>query len=176
MDKETFTISLGPDLEDQRSGCLGHILARDDTVDIAFIDVSECRPKTSIKVLHPSRNIYLGEQVFIFGNQIGHFYRNSLSVGHISHVKRYAPNDIEGLFHIQFTGGVWAGSSGGAVLNNEGYLIGLVRANATAIQPGFFGQNIVDLPHIALGVHRDLIVRFLSQHLSQRSLKEVLSQ
>jgi len=180
MPENDFWVSMGPDDENKRMACLTQILARDKEYDLALLDISQCHPTQSVRVLRKGRDILAGQQVFIFGNPLGRAYRNSLSVGHVANPKRfsyYGPDHSENdIYFLQFSGGVWRGNSGGAIINKDGHLIGLVQALAIDVYMSYEERSVVRIPHIGIGIHRDTIIRFLSENIQAKQLNEALSR
>lgn len=168
---ENIDISMGSNIGNSRIQCYGKLFYSNESYDLALIDISQCKPRKSIKILHPSHDLLLGSKVFIFGNPMGKSYLNSLIVGYVSNSKRI---DSDGSEYLQFNGGIWGGHSGGGILDNDGYIVSIVRA--FAISPDIVSYSVpVGLPHVGLGIHRDTIVKFLSEYFNQYEMDEILS-
>ena len=106
--------------------------------DVAVIRIQ--RKLVPIKVYSQSQNLVRGQKVIAIGSPLGLF--NSVSDGIISGFRK-----IRGVDMIQFTAPISRGSSGGAVLNMYGELIGISTAGIDK------GQNInlaVSYNHINL--------------------------
>lgn len=92
------------------------ILKQDERRDLALIKINKSNlPYVSIG---KSSSIDLGESVVTLGSPLG--FSNTLSTGVISNVDR--------LGYIQFTAPIDSGSSGGALFNMKGELIGITTA------------------------------------------------
>lgn len=93
------------------------IVKQDPDKDIAILKVSNF-PYSSIKI-GSSEDLKPGQRVYAIGSPEG--YENSISEGIISGV-RYDSNENE---VIQMTAPITEGSSGGAVVNTKGELVGM---------------------------------------------------
>ena len=96
-------------------------IARNSSRDIALIQTA-----TKIKdFLNLSKSgIYQGQPVITIGNPKGMI--NTMSSGIVSNTYRVLSNSKDPVF--QFTASVSKGSSGGAVLNSRGEVIGMVKS------------------------------------------------
>ncbi|MBW4541779.1 MAG: serine protease [Myxacorys chilensis ATA2-1-KO14] len=99
----------------------GTVVSRNPNVDLAMIQIQPKKPLPSLKIQPVPPQI--GQKVYAIGNPspkaIGMLER-SLSDGIVSRI------DGSGL--IQFTASVTFGSSGGPLLNEDGYVVGIVRS------------------------------------------------
>ncbi|MBR0141948.1 MAG: trypsin-like peptidase domain-containing protein, partial [Ruminococcus sp.] len=114
------------------------IIKYNNVEDLAVIRIQ--RKLVPIKVYSQSQNLVRGQKVIAIGSPLGLF--NSVSDGIISGFRK-----IRGVDMIQFTAPISRGSSGGAVLNMYGELIGISTAGIDK------GQNInlaVSYNHINL--------------------------
>jgi serine protease Do len=94
------------------------VLAFDEERDLAIIKVNGDLPYTS---LGNSEDIVIGEQVFSIGSPLG--IKNTVSSGMVSNLI-----EIENQPFIQTTAPISLGSSGGALFNAQGQLIGITTA------------------------------------------------
>jgi hypothetical protein len=123
--------------EDGRRYAVDRVLAVDEARDIAivaFMDPSGLRPLT----LATDSDFKRGQPVAAIGSPEG--YINSYSPGAIS-----AVHTDEGMTEIQFTAAISHGSSGGALFNARGEVIGITSAIAEE------GQNLnfaVSVSHV----------------------------
>ncbi len=104
------------------------IIAADEEKDIVILSLSE---KTNLTPLHLAENAALkrGQPVLAIGSPEG--FKNSVSTGIISAV--YDPDDTP---DIQFTAPISHGSSGGALLDDAGRVVGVTTSTIRD------GQNI----------------------------------
>ena len=96
-------------------------------LDLAVIRIN--RKLNPIKIYNGSKKLVRGQKVVAIGSPLGLF--NSVSDGIISGFRQIDMVDM-----IQFTAPTSHGSSGGAVLNMQGEVIGISTAGYSA------GQNI----------------------------------
>lgn len=80
-----------------------------------------------------SNNLVLGESILVVGNPLGVDFKGSVSMGIISGLDRHVPVDIDknGSYDVlmkafQIDAPVNPGNSGGAVVDKDGRLIGIV--------------------------------------------------
>lgn len=113
---------------------LGEIVAEEKNVDLAIIRIKSDIPhKISSKILPESMNILRGEGVYIVGNPGG--LDATIVRGIVSNLNRsfkFPWTDNNTLPMIQFSGGIYGGNSGGALYNDDGYLIGVPAAKFSA--------------------------------------------
>lgn len=105
-------------------------------LDLALIRID--RILSPIPVCPPNERLLRGQKVIAIGSPLGLF--NSVSDGIVSGFR-----DIKGVEMVQFTAPISHGSSGGAVLNTRGELVGISTAGIEG------GHNI----NLAVG-HRDI--------------------
>lgn len=103
------------------------VIKYNPVLDLAVIRIQ--RRLNPIKVYNGSRELVRGQKVVAIGSPLGLF--NSVSDGIISGFRR-----IDNVDMIQFTAPISHGSSGGAVLNMQGEVIGISTAGIDS------GQNI----------------------------------
>lgn len=101
----------------------GTIVSRNPNVDLAVIQIQPKKPLPSLRIQPvPPR---IGQKVYAIGNpspKATGMLERSLSDGIVSRI------DGSGL--IQFTASVTFGSSGGPLLNEDGYVVGIVTSGA----------------------------------------------
>ncbi len=92
-------------------------------------------------------DLKIGSKVFTVGSPLG--FENSISEGIISGVRQLEEKDLQTF--IQFTADIAPGSSGGAVLNEKGELIGISTLGIKGMQGYNFGVIIEDIMNTNLG-------------------------
>lgn len=103
------------------------VLYYDPQIDVSVLKISQIpmggTEKTSFPYLNMLSvdNVYVGDTVFALGNPLG--LQNSLSSGIVSNRAREI--DVFTLPMIQNTASISKGSSGGALFNEYGYVIGI---------------------------------------------------
>lgn len=90
----------------------------DPSLDIAVLNIDSKGDQFSPLILGDSDCLQVGEKVAAIGNPFG--WRNSISDGLISGIR-----EIDGLSLLQITTPISPGSSGGALLNMRGEVIGI---------------------------------------------------
>ena len=103
------------------------VLAHSERFDLAILKISSAE-LPALK-LGSSASLSTGDEVFIMSNPLG--LARSFSQGHVS-----ARRVIDGVELLQVSAPISSGSSGGAVLNTQGQVIGVATAMLTD------GQNI----------------------------------
>jgi S1-C subfamily serine protease len=115
----------------------GEVLWKDTTLDMAVIKVDATN--LPIVELGDSDTIQVGELAIAIGNPLGLRYDRTVTQGIISGLNRtiqVTQSDImEDL--IQTDAAINPGNSGGPLINNEGHIIGINTAKATAESLGF---------------------------------------
>ena len=117
-----------------------------DMHDLAILKVDRVSKPLPVKVEGP---LVRGQKIVAIGSPLGLF--NSVSDGIVSGFR-----DIRGMPMIQFTAAISNGSSGGALLDMQGRLVGLITAgfndgqNLNLAVPAHliyqFAQNFIELP------------------------------
>jgi len=105
------------------------IIGVDIEKDILILKIEE-NTFPSIPIT-PSENLKVGQRVYAIGSPLG--MENSLSEGLISGLRNVTKKNKD---HIQITAGISPGSSGGAVVNSKGELIGISTSSLEG------GQNL----------------------------------
>ena len=115
----------------------GEVLWKDTTLDMAVVKVDATN--LPIVELGDSDAIQVGELAIAIGNPLGLRYDRTVTQGIISGLNRtiqVSPRDImEDL--IQTDAAINPGNSGGPLINNEGHIIGINTAKASAESLGF---------------------------------------
>lgn len=127
--------------DDETTYSTDELIKYHSTLDLAIIRIN--RMLRPLPVYKGAKSLVRGQKVVAIGSPLGLF--NSVSDGIISGFRK-----IDGVDMIQFTAPISRGSSGGAVLNMYGEVIGMSTAGID------FGQNI----NLAMGY--ECINRFIS--------------
>ncbi|WP_188537089.1 trypsin-like peptidase domain-containing protein [Paenibacillus segetis] len=148
------TISV--EFNDQRAFKTSTLLLKDETRDLALIKIdAKSLPYVNIG---DSTKLELGEEVVAIGSPLG--YKNSLTSGVVSQTLR----TVEGQNYIQISAPIDHGSSGGALFNMRGELVGVTSA---------FIQSSAD---INLAIPSSDVTTFLTKSKVAQSLTTVLQQ
>jgi S1-C subfamily serine protease len=113
--------------DDDREYSTNELIKYNSDIDLAVIRID--RQLNAIPLYNGEKKLVRGQKVVAIGSPLGLF--NSVSDGIISGFRKI--NDID---MIQFTAPISHGSSGGAVLNMQGELIGISTAGIDS------GQNL----------------------------------
>lgn len=107
------------------------LVGRDVQLDLALIKIEAKNLK--YMVLGDSDKIVVGEMILVIGNPLG-YLSQSLTVGYISGREREITLDNEKMVLLQTDAAVNPGNSGGAMINTNGQLIGIINAKSTGAQ------------------------------------------
>ncbi len=105
------------------------IVARDVDNDVAILQVIDKNytPPGELKLAPDSHKIYRGQEVYAVGNP-GIDLDNSLTKGIVSNVERKLDPNFSKAKYFQIDAAVIGGSSGGAIINMAGEIIGTLSA------------------------------------------------
>ncbi len=109
---------------------------RDDDVAILQVRDVDYKPKAAIKFAGDDRKIKQGDVVYALSNPAIEF-DNTLTQGIVSATERTV--EIEGIKqeYFQHSAAIIGGSSGGAIINEQGQLIGTISAGVRGAAIGF---------------------------------------
>lgn len=123
----------------------GDIIGLDLKKDILVMKISENSfPEIPIGV---TGDLKIGAKCFTVGSPLG--FENSVSEGLISGIRQLEEKDNQTF--IQFTADIAPGSSGGAVLNDKGELIGISTLGIKGYAGYNFAVTIEDILNTGLG-------------------------
>lgn len=117
----------------------------DEDMDIALLKVAASdfsfatRSQISVVALGDSEELVVGEQVVAIGNALG--YGQSVTTGIVSALNRSASTDTNATY-VQTDAAINPGSSGGALLNMDGELIGINTAKVASTDVEGMGYAI----------------------------------
>jgi len=95
------------------------ILFADPCTDLLILQVNDCN-LPPIQISKTDEDVYIGAKVYAIGSPEG--FENTITDGIISGIRSYTDTRN---YSIQITAGITHGSSGGAVVNEYGELIGI---------------------------------------------------
>ena len=107
-----------------------NILGYDENKDIALFSLADGSGIKALKSIKKNKEISVGSVVYSIGSSKG--YTLSFSEGVVSSAQR----EVEGVEYIQHTAPISHGNSGGPLIDEYGYVIGINSASATD------GQNL----------------------------------
>nr|WP_242688967.1 S1C family serine protease [Staphylococcus simiae] len=112
---------------------IGKVLGKDKWSDLAVIKATSKDPTAKEITFGDSNHIVLGEPIIVVGNPLGVDFKSTVTEGIISGLNRNVPIDFDKdnkydmlMKAFQIDASVNPGNSGGAVVNREGKLIGII--------------------------------------------------
>lgn len=144
---------------------IAEIVAENKAVDLAVLKIKTDLPQKKASIILPDNlTILRGEDVYAVGNPGG--MDATIVKGIISNMNRtfeFPWTNEEKLPMIQFSGGIYGGNSGGALYNNQGYLIGVPAA-------GFRGASF-----IGLAIPISIVKKFLKNNCLAEAYDDTFS-
>lgn len=114
---------------------VGKVLGKDKWSDLAVVKATSSDSSVKEIAIGDSNNLVLGEPILVVGNPLGVAFKGTVTEGIISGLNRNVPIDFDKdnkydmlMKAFQIDASVNPGNSGGAVVNREGKLIGVVAA------------------------------------------------
>lgn len=114
---------------------VGKVLGKDKWSDLAVLKATSSDSSVKEIEIGDSNNLVLGEPILVVGNPLGIDFKGTVTEGIISGLNRNVPIDFNKdnkydmlMKAFQVDASVNPGNSGGAVVNREGKLIGVVAA------------------------------------------------
>ena len=119
----------------------GKVVGKDKWSDIAVIKAEAPKDDALTPIdIGDSSNLILGQSILVVGNPLGVDFKGSVSKGIISGMNRFVPADLDkdGKYDVlskafQVDAPVNPGNSGGAVVDENGDLIGIASLKSTWI-------------------------------------------
>ncbi|HDD5291712.1 TPA: trypsin-like peptidase domain-containing protein [Staphylococcus aureus] len=112
---------------------VGKVLGKDKWSDLAVVKATSSDSSVKEIAIGDSNNLVLGEPILVVGNPLGVDFKGTVTEGIISGLNRNVPIDFDKdnkydmlMKAFQIDASVNPGNSGGAVVNREGKLIGVV--------------------------------------------------
>lgn len=102
-------------------------IALDIGADLALLRLPTAAPCPPLKIQTAAMRLRSGDPIYVVGNPLG-FLDSTVTNGIVS-----GSRSVEGVPYLQITAPISHGSSGSPVINNEGYVVGLVKG---AIEEG----------------------------------------
>ncbi|MCE4949196.1 trypsin-like peptidase domain-containing protein [Staphylococcus hominis] len=160
----------------------GDVVGKDKWSDIAVVKAKI--NNKNIKPIHigNSNKLVLGESILIVGNPLGEEFRNTVSKGIISGLNRLVPVDFdkdnkndELMQTFQIDASVNPGHSGGAVVNKDGELIGIVslKINMPSIEGMGFAIPINEAKSIAKELEKNGKVNYPNTGIALENVNDL---
>ncbi|MDS3952631.1 S1C family serine protease [Staphylococcus epidermidis] len=127
-DEEKQKVTFGND-----KSVTGKVIGKDKWSDLAVVKAKVADENIKPMTMGDSNNIKLAEPILVIGNPLGTDFKGSVSQGIVSGLNRHVPVDIDKndnydalMKAFQIDAPVNPGNSGGAVVDRDGRLIGIV--------------------------------------------------
>ena len=127
-DQEKQKVTYGND-----KSVTGKVIGKDKWSDLAVVKAKVADENIKPMTIGDSNNIKLAEPILVIGNPLGTDFKGSVSQGIVSGLNRHVPVDIDKndnydalMKAFQIDAPVNPGNSGGAVVDRDGRLIGIV--------------------------------------------------
>lgn len=127
-DQEKQKVTYGND-----KSVTGKVIGKDKWSDLAVVKAKVADENIKPMTMGDSNNIKLAELILVIGNPLGTDFKGSVSQGIVSGLNRHVPVDIDKndnydalMKAFQIDAPVNPGNSGGAVVDRDGRLIGIV--------------------------------------------------
>lgn len=127
-DQEKQKVTFGND-----KSVTGKVIGKDKWSDLAVVKAKVADENIKPMTMGDSNNIKLAEPILVIGNPLGTDFKGSVSQGIVSGLNRHVPVDIDKndnydalMKAFQIDAPVNPGNSGGAVVDRDGRLIGIV--------------------------------------------------
>lgn len=127
-DQEKQKVTYGND-----KSVTGKVIGKDKWSDLAVVKAKVADDNIKPMTMGDSNNIKLAEPILVIGNPLGTDFKGSVSQGIVSGLNRHVPVDIDKndnydalMKAFQIDAPVNPGNSGGAVVDRDGRLIGIV--------------------------------------------------
>jgi S1-C subfamily serine protease len=142
----------------------GRVVGSDAMTDLAVIKID--RDRLSVAVLGSAVDLESGQPAIAIGSPLGLVGGPSVTVGVISAVGRRVVSAAGGDLHdmIQTDAPIAAGSSGGALCDGSGSVIGMTTAVSTSDDPGSAGLGFAIPVEIVRAVANDIIETGAARH------------
>lgn len=127
-DQEKQKVTYGND-----KSVTGKVIGKDKWSDLAVVKAKVADENIKPMTMGDSNNIKLAEPILVIGNPLGTDFKGSVSQGIVSGLNRHVPVDIDKndnydalMKAFQIDAPVNPGNSGGAVVDRDGRLVGIV--------------------------------------------------
>ena len=160
----------------------GDVVGKDKWSDIAVVKAKINDKNINSIHIGNSDKLVLGESILIVGNPLGEEFRNTVSKGIISGLNRLVPVDFdkdnkndELMQTFQIDASVNPGNSGGAVVNKDGELIGIVslKINMPSIEGMGFAIPINEAKSIAKELEKNGKVNYPNTGIALENVNDL---
>ncbi|WP_367120898.1 S1C family serine protease [Staphylococcus capitis] len=163
----------------------GKVVGKDKWSDIAVIKAKLSDESMKPITLGDSNNLVLGESILVVGNPLGVDFKGSVSKGIISGLDRHVPVDIDKdnsydvlMKAFQVDAPVNPGNSGGAVVDKDGRLIGIIslKIDMENVEGMAFAIPINDVRKIAQQLEDNGKVQYPNTGIKIKNVADISSE
>lgn len=163
----------------------GKLVGKDKWSDIAVVKAKLSDESMKPITLGDSNNLVLGESILVVGNPLGVDFKGSVSKGIISGLDRHVPVDIDKdnsydvlMKAFQVDAPVNPGNSGGAVVDKDGRLIGIIslKIDMEIVEGMAFAIPINDVRKIAQQLEDNGKVQYPNTGIKIKNVADISSE
>ena len=163
----------------------GKVIGKDKWSDIAVVKAKLTYDSMKPITLGDSNNLVLGQSILVVGNPLGVDFKGSVSKGIISGLERHVPVDIvkDDSYDVlmkafQIDAPVNPGNSGGAVIDKDGRLIGIVslKIDMENVEGMAFAIPINDVRKIAQQLEDKGKVQYPNTGINIKNVADISSE
>ncbi|MBC3048319.1 trypsin-like peptidase domain-containing protein [Staphylococcus capitis] len=163
----------------------GKVIGKDKWSDIAVVKAKLTDDSMKPITLGDSNNLVLGQSILVVGNPLGVDFKGSVSKGIISGLERHVPVDIvkDDSYDVlmkafQIDAPVNPGNSGGAVIDKDGRLIGIVslKIDMENVEGMAFAIPINDVRKIAQQLEDKGKVQYPNTGINIKNVADISSE
>ncbi|MFK3991626.1 S1C family serine protease [Staphylococcus capitis] len=163
----------------------GKVIGKDKWSDIAVVKAKLTDDSMKPITLGDSNNLVLGQSILVVGNPLGVDFKGSVSKGIISGLERHVPVDIvkDDSYDVlmkafQIDASVNPGNSGGAVIDKDGRLIGIVslKIDMENVEGMAFAIPINDVRKIAQQLEDKGKVQYPNTGINIKNVADISSE
>ncbi|MDS0929291.1 serine protease Do [Staphylococcus capitis] len=163
----------------------GKLVGKDKWSDIAVVKAKLSDESMKPITLGDSNNLVLGESILVVGNPLGVDFKGSVSKGIISGLDRHVPVDIDKdnsydvlMKAFQVDAPVNPGNSGGAVVDKDGRLIGIIslKIDMENVEGMAFAIPINDVRKIAQQLEDNGKVQYPNTGIKIKNVADISSE
>ena len=160
----------------------GKIIGTDKWSDIAVIKAKSADNSVKAITIGNSNHLVLGEPIIVVGNPLGVDFKESVSDGIVSGLDRHVPVDIDKddsydvlMKAFQINAPVNPGNSGGAVVDRDGKLIGIVslKIDMNNVEGMGFAIPINDAQKIANQLEKEGKVEYPNTGIKIKNVADI---
>lgn len=160
----------------------GKVIGTDKWSDIAVIKAKSADNSVKAITIGNSNHLVLGEPIIVVGNPLGVDFKESVSDGIVSGLDRHVPVDIDKddsydvlMKAFQINAPVNPGNSGGAVVDRDGKLIGIVslKIDMNNVEGMGFAIPINDAQKIANQLEKEGKVEYPNTGIKIKNVADI---